>query len=46
MRARTTGDVTESGHPLRAEPGIRVSGARAGTVELTVGAGTWSLRAA
>jgi alpha-L-rhamnosidase len=46
MRARTTGDVTESGHPLRGEPGIRVSAARAGTVELTVGAGTWSLRAA
>ncbi|HEY3722250.1 MAG TPA: alpha-L-rhamnosidase N-terminal domain-containing protein [Acidimicrobiia bacterium] len=46
MRARTTGDVTESGHPIRGGPGIRVSGARAGIVELTVGAGSWSFRAA
>jgi alpha-L-rhamnosidase len=46
MSAHATADVNESGHPLRARPGLRVSGARAGTVELTVGAGTWSLRAA
>ncbi len=44
LRARDAGKVTEAGHGLGGITGIRVNGAKAGTVQLTVGAGSYSFR--
>jgi alpha-L-rhamnosidase len=44
LRAGSVRRVTESGHELRDRPGIRITRTGLGAVELTVGAGSYSLR--